>query len=66
MGFRDMVNCVYINKGNARKRVRDFINNISDYQPIADAGRKLILENWTSKHFADFIYNHAREKYVAA
>lgn len=59
-GWKDMENCVYINKGNAHKRVKDFLNNIEDYQKIADAGR-LKAENYTSDKFAEHIYNHANK-----
>ena len=32
------------------------------YQPVADAGRKLIEDNWTAEHFADAFYNHALKR----
>jgi len=57
-GFKDMENCVYMTKGNAHKRVLDFLEHIEDYQKIADAGR-LMAENYTSDKFGEYIYNHA-------
>jgi hypothetical protein len=59
MGFVDHQNCVYVTMGNFKTVIEGFKNNIEQYQPIADAGRKLIEENWTADKFADFIYNHA-------
>jgi hypothetical protein len=60
MGFRDGVSCVYVDKNNFEMRINDFKNNVGLYQDMADAGRKLILDNWTAKHFAEHIYNHAK------
>jgi hypothetical protein len=62
MGFEDMVNCVNINRGNAREKARDFTNNVEKYQKIADAGKNLVMTKWTAGRFADFIYNHAKER----
>lgn len=59
MGFRDGLNCIYVDKGNLQKVIKDFIDNISYYQSIADNGRKM-AEKYTSEQFADFIYNHAK------
>ena len=64
MGFKDYENCVFVNKGNFEKRVKDFLADIEDYQPIADAGRKLIEENYTATHFADFLYK-TLEKHIS-
>ena len=59
MGFEDGVSCIYVTKENFSEKINDFKNNIKDYQKVADAGRKLIEENWTAQRFADFIYSHA-------
>jgi hypothetical protein len=59
MGFKDLESCIYVTKENFKDVINDFKNNVEDYQCIADAGRKLIEENWTADKFADFIYNHA-------
>lgn len=58
LGFKDLETCVYVNKDNFEKRIKDFLNDIPSYQHIADAGRKLMEEKYTAKHFADFIFNH--------
>jgi len=55
-GFKDMESCVYVTRLNFKERVNDFLNNVQEYQPIADAGRKLFEDNYTAGHFADFIY----------
>lgn len=55
LGFKDMESCIYVDYGNFRKRVRDFLSDIEAYQGIADAGRKLVAENYTAKHFAEFV-----------
>lgn len=62
MGFEDGKNCVFVTKKNFKERVMDFLNHVEDYQEIATAGRKQIEDNWTAKHFADFLYKHAEEQ----
>lgn len=62
LGFRDYGNCVYINKSNFKKRITHFLDNIDNYQHIADAGRKLVENNYTAEHFARYINNHIKEK----
>ena len=64
LGFKDYEHCIYINKDNLESVVKDFVNNPESYQKIADAGRKLVEENYTAKHFADFIYNKVKENHV--
>ena len=59
MGFKNGESCIYVDKENFADVIRDFKKDVSKYQKIADAGRKLIEENWTAKHFAEYIYNHA-------
>jgi len=60
MGFKDMESCIFVDRGNFEKRVVDFINArpANSYQSIADAGRKIVEENYTAEHFAEFIYQH--------
>lgn len=65
MGFKDGESCIYVTKANLHKKINDFKNDTKGYQHIADAGRKLIEENWTSAHFAERIYNHAAGKLKA-
>lgn len=60
MGFKDGESCIYVDKKNFAKTIEDFKHNVSACQKIADAGRDLIENNWTSEHFADFIYEHAK------
>jgi len=57
LGFRDYETCIYVNQGNFEKRIKDFLADIPSYQKIADAGRKLMEENYTAKHFANFLYD---------
>jgi len=59
-GFRDYVNCVFVEKSNFDERIKHFLNHIIDYQSIADQGRRLVELNYTAQHFAQAIYNHAR------
>ena len=46
-----------MNKGNFEERIRDFLSSIQSYQSIADAGIKLVGDNYTAKHFANFVYD---------
>ena len=62
IGFKDGENCVYVNRDNFDDKIKEIKANPDDYQSIADAGRKLIENNWTAEKFADFIYNHAEER----
>ena len=57
LGFKDNENCVYVNKKNFENKINDFVNNIEEYQEIANNGRKLVEENYTSEHFANYIYS---------
>ncbi len=61
MGFRDGMNCIYVNKENFVDTINAFKSDVEAYQPIADAGRKLIEDNWTAEKFADFIYDHSKK-----
>lgn len=61
LGFRDCVNCVYVDRGNFTERIRYFKENIDKFQKIADAGRKLVEEKYTAKMFAKFIRNHIEQ-----
>ena len=64
MGFKDMENCVFVTKTNFAKKINDFLHNVESnkYQGIADAGYKLVSNNFTAKHFADFIEKHMKEE----
>jgi hypothetical protein len=61
MGFKDGENCFYVDKKNFKDTIEAFRHDVEQYQHVADAGRKLIEENWTAEKFADFIYTHALE-----
>ena len=63
LGFRDYETCIYVNRDNFEKRIKDFLADIPSYQKIAETGYKLMEENYTAKHFANFLYNHV-EKYA--
>lgn len=62
LGFINFKNCVYVTKDNFQKRIKDFKENITEYQKVADSGRKLIQFNYTAKHFADFIYQKCEKE----
>ena len=62
MGFKDGENCLFVSQKNFNSVIRGVKEDISFYQSIADAGRKLAENKYTDKHFADYIYNHARRK----
>lgn len=62
MGFIDGVNCYFVDKSNLKDKAEHFLNHIEEHQTMADEGRKLIEKNWTAKHFAKFIYNHAEKQ----
>ncbi|MDO8716409.1 MAG: glycosyltransferase [Dehalococcoidales bacterium] len=63
LGFRDLRHCIYIDRRNYERCIKDFFESgdIGLYQEIADAGRKLIENNYTAKHFANFIYQKCYE-----
>jgi hypothetical protein len=62
LGFENGRNCIIVDKKNLNKFSEHFIKNYKMYQPVADAGKKFVEDNWTAEKFADHIYNHAREK----
>ena len=68
MGFKDYESCIYVDKKTFSSRIRDFYNSmetgkrIDEYQKIADAGRKLIQDNYTPQCFAKFIRKHIEMK----
>ena len=62
LGFKDRQHVIYVDKNNFEVEVKNFIKDYESYQDIADAGKKLVLENYTAKHFADYIYRHAWDK----
>lgn len=62
MGFRDGVHCIFVDKDNFDTVLADFLKDPTQYQGIADAGRKLAESRWTSQHFANYIYNHLEEQ----
>ncbi len=55
LGFKDYESCIYVNRTNFDARVKEFLSDIRSYQKIADAGRKLMEENYAAHHFAAFI-----------
>jgi len=65
LGFIDGKTCVYVDKNNLVKTVKDFLANPMEYQSIADAGRSLMLSKYTSKHFADYVYKFAESAIIA-
>lgn len=62
LGFKDYEHCIYVNKENFEERIRDFLSSIQSYQSIADAGIKLVGDNYTAKHFANFVYDKVAEE----
>ena len=56
MGFVDGESCIYVTRKNFDDCIRSFTEDVEGYQAIADKGRQLILNEWTAKHFADFVY----------
>jgi hypothetical protein len=60
MGFEDGVNCFYVNKKNFSDTINAFKRDVKHYRHVADAGRKLVEDNWTAEKFADYIYEHAK------
>ncbi|MCP4566817.1 MAG: glycosyltransferase family 1 protein [FCB group bacterium] len=65
LGFIDGETCIYVDKNNFIEHIKAFKSNPSTYQPIADAGRRLMLSKYTSKHFADYVYKFAESAIVA-
>lgn len=62
LGFRDFDHCVYVDKGNFKKRIEGFLANPSIYQVIADAGKRLVETRYTANHFAAAVYRHAAQR----
>lgn len=55
LGFKDYETCVYVTKDNFNERVKHFLFHPDEYQKVADAGRKLVAETYTNKHFAEWL-----------
>ncbi len=55
LGFKDHESCVYVNRENFDTRVKDFLADVPSYQKISDAGKNLMKENYTARHFANFL-----------
>ena len=60
MGFRSGINYIEVDKATFDERITSFLQNVDGHQCIADAGRKLIEDNFTDKHFASAVYKHAK------
>ena len=60
LGFKDGETCIYVDKENFLEKTQDFLNHPEDYSHIAENGKRLMAENYTAEHFADFIYNKAK------
>jgi len=61
MGFRDGVNCIYVDRHTFADRIAEFLNDPGAYQAIATAGRERVQAHWTAATFADALYAHAKE-----
>ena len=66
MGFQHGIHCVYVSDIEDFEIHTEIFRDCRDietsFQAIADAGRKLIEDNWTAEHFADALYNHALKR----
>jgi hypothetical protein len=61
LGFIDHQNCIYVTKENFERNIQNFKEHIEEYQSIATAGMNLMSNNYTAKHFADFVYKKCEE-----
>jgi hypothetical protein len=61
LGFHDYNNCVFVNRENFDGRIKEFLNDPLSYQLVADRGRKLMEENYTAHHFAEYLANKIKE-----
>jgi len=64
LGFNDGHNYIAVNKDNFTDRINDFLSDIKSYQSLADAGQKLMEENYTAEHFADFVFNKLNKEVI--
>lgn len=64
LGFKDGVNCVSVDPKTFDERVRDIIDGPARYQTIADAGRALVVNNYTARHFSEYL--HREFEYINA
>jgi len=62
MGFISGVNYEEVNENNFNDKIQHFLLDTKYYQNTADAGRKLVEENYTNVHFAKALYDHAKGK----
>lgn len=60
LGFKDFKTCVYVDEKNFESRVKEFLRDPMFYEDIAKAGRDLVVNNYTSNHFADWLYKHVK------
>ena len=62
MGFISDVNYIEVSQADFSERLQHFLDYTASYQIIADKGRELVENNYTSKHFAKAVYEHAKER----
>ena len=62
LGFKDYESCIYVNQKNFGARINEFLADILSFQKIADAGKKLIEENYTARHFSDFLEKSIKDR----
>lgn len=59
LGFRNGVSCIYVDRQNFDLVVKDYLRNPRNYVDIAATGKRLVDENYTAEHFANYIYSKA-------
>jgi len=59
LGFKDYETCIYVTKDNFEAKMKNFLADPDAYQKIAEAGKDLMMNDYTADHFAEFIYNRA-------
>jgi hypothetical protein len=62
LGFKDGENCIAVTKENFDEVSEDFLSNVGDYQGMADAGRRLVEQNFTADRFANYVYDFCKAK----
>jgi len=59
LGFKDYESCIVVNRETFQDRVKAFLEDPNEFQDVANAGRNLMLDNYTAAHFARFIRESA-------
>ena len=67
LGFKDGINCIFIDKGNWNERFNEFLKDPDNirYKIIADKGRQHVLNNFTNEREVDRFVQTVKRMVIA-